>query len=156
MGKFRLSAIAAGIALTTAFATPSFAIGDAAECASEGGSMVNVKGSDFCLVPIRDEAYAGAEYDGNQLGVVECPGSKLNDGAYCMYPVTLRNKNANVEVLTVPEPIITTTVEPVDADIILDKDIGDAAMEKATDMVKDKAKDAATDMISDKASSAIK
>ena len=52
--------------------------------------MIEVKGSDFCLVSIRDEAYADAVYDGNQLGVVDCPGDKLNDGKYCMYPVTIR------------------------------------------------------------------
>ena len=132
MGKFRISAIAAGIALTAAFAAPSFAIGSAAECSSEGGSMVNVKGSDFCLVPIRDKAYAGPEYDGNQLGVVECPGSKLNDGAYCMHPVTLKNRSANVEVLKVPEPIITTTVDPVDETAPVDtsmKTTGDVNVE---------------------------
>ena len=147
MGKFRFSAIAAGFALTAAFATPSFAIGDAAECSSEGGSMVNVKGSDFCLVPIRDKAYAGPEYDGNQLGVVECPGSKLNDGAYCMHPVTLKNRNANVEVLTVPEPIITTKVEPMDEDVVMD-----VIVDEATDAAKDKA----MDKMGSKASSAIK
>lgn len=59
-------------------------------CEAEGGTMVNVKNSDFCLVPIRDAEYADPIYDGNQLGVVDCPGSKLNDGKYCMYPVTIR------------------------------------------------------------------
>lgn len=131
MGKFRLGVIAGGIALTAAFAAPSFAIGNAAECEVEGGTMVKVKGSDFCLVPIRDKAYAGPEYDGNQLGVVECPGSKLNDGAYCMYPVTLRKSETNTSatlpgtmspsisssttVTTDPamDPTTTTTVEPM-------------------------------------------
>ena len=147
MGKFRFGAIATGFALTAAFASPSFAIGNAVECSSEGGSMVNVKGSDFCLVPIRDEAYAGSEYDGNQLGVVDCPGSKLNDGAYCMYPVTLKDNSANVEVLTVPEPIITTTVEPMEEDVVMDVIV---------DEVTDKAKEKGSEMISNKASSAIK
>lgn len=150
MGKFRISTIAAGIALTAAFAAPSFAIGNATECASEGGSMVNVKGSNFCLVPIRDKAYAGEEYDGNQLGVVECPGSKLNDGSYCMYPVTLKNKSANVEVLKTPEPIVTTTVEPMDDEVAEDIVIDDAA-----DTVKEAVKDKASDIVSDKADSAI-
>jgi len=150
MGKFRFSAIAAGFALTAAFASPSFAVSNAVECSSEGGSMVNVKGSDFCLVPIRDKAYAGPEYDGNQLGVVECPGSKLNDGAYCMHPVTLKNRNANVEVLVVPEPIITTTVEPMDEDAVMD-----VIMDDAADTMTDMAKDKGSEMISDKANSAI-
>ncbi len=95
MGKFRMGAVAGGIALAV-FASPAFAIGSASDCNSEGGTMVNVKGSDFCLVPIRDKAYAGPEYDGNQLGVVECPGDKLNDGTYCMFPVSLRGNATSI------------------------------------------------------------
>lgn len=92
MTKLRIAAVFAAFA-ATAFAAPSFAqvtISDDASCQSEGGTMVNVKNSDYCLVPIRPEEYADPVYDGNQLGVVDCPGSKLNDGKYCMYPVTIR------------------------------------------------------------------
>ena len=89
MIKFRTAAVFSAIALGV-IATPSFAITNASECQSEGGEMVNVKNSDYCLVPIRPEEYADAAYDGNQLGVVDCPGDKLNDGKYCMYPVTIR------------------------------------------------------------------
>lgn len=89
MTKFLTASALTGLALA-AFAMPASAITNEGECSNEGGTMVVVKGSDFCLVPIRDEAYADSIYDGNQLGVVECPGDKLNDGQYCMYPVTIR------------------------------------------------------------------
>lgn len=89
MSNLKMGVAAAGFALI-AFASPAFAIGSGSDCNGEGGTMVNVKGSDFCLVPIRPEEYKDAIYDGNQLGVVDCPGNKLNDGQYCMYPVSLR------------------------------------------------------------------
>ncbi len=93
MAKFIISAMATGIAMTAIFAAPASAqsITNEKECQSEGGTMVKVKGSDFCLVPIRPEAYRDPIYDGNQLGVTECPGNKLNDGLYCMYPVTVNS-----------------------------------------------------------------
>lgn len=68
--------------------------------------MTNVKGSDYCLVQIRPKEYEGAEYDGNQLGVVNCPGSKLNDGMFCMYPVTING--------TPTVPAVTPTAAPAD------------------------------------------
>jgi len=90
MARFVLGALATSIVATAIFATPAHAIKNEKDCTVEGGTMVNLKGSDFCLVPIRPEAYRDEIYDGNQLGVTECPGNKLNDGLYCMYPVTLR------------------------------------------------------------------
>lgn len=101
MGKFTNTAIIAGIAMI-AFAGSANAVDikNASDCQVEGGTMVNVKNSDYCLLPIRDEAYADPIYDGNQLGVVECPGNKLQDGQYCMYPVTIR-----------PAPVVATTPE---------------------------------------------
>lgn len=106
MGKFRFGMIAAGAALVATSALPSVAQSadkrspDAAEiqvtnkdqCEFEGGSMVTVKGSDYCLVPIRPKAYHSEIYDGNQLGVIDCPGDKLNDDLYCLYPVTIREQ----------------------------------------------------------------
>jgi len=106
MSKFKMGVVAAGFTLV-AFASPAFAIGSAAECQSEGGDMLKVKGSDFCLVPIRPEEYKDPVYDGNQLGVVDCPGNKLNDGVYCMYPVSLRNSSAASTSAT------STTTTPV-------------------------------------------
>lgn len=93
MGIMKFGLVAAFAASTLAVAMPAAAkteIKNAADCAFEGGGMINVKGTDFCLIAIRPAEYAGPEYDGNQLGVVECPGDKLNDGKYCMYPVTIR------------------------------------------------------------------
>ena len=89
MGKFQKTAILAGAAMM-ALASSASAISNDSECEIEGGTMINVKNSDYCLVPIRDKAYSDPVYDGNQLGVVECPGDKLNEGKYCMYPVTIR------------------------------------------------------------------
>ena len=115
MAKFRLSATAIGFAISAVMATQAFAIGNEAECNGEGGTMVNVKGSDFCLVPIRDEAYADPIYDGNQLGVTECPGDKLNDGVYCMYPVTIREEveaeAPAAEESTLMEKVVDEVVE---------------------------------------------
>ncbi len=101
MIKFRTAAVFSALALGV-IATPSFAITNASECQSEGGEMVNVKNSDYCLVPIRPEEYADAAYDGNQLGVVDCPGDKLNDGKYCMYPVTVRAGTIRAETKAAP------------------------------------------------------
>ena len=87
-----ITAAAVSAFAVAAYSVPATAatITDSVSCEAEGGTMVNVKNSDFCLVPIRDAEYADPIYDGNQLGVVDCPGSKLNDGKYCMYPVTIR------------------------------------------------------------------
>ena len=106
MGKFRFGMIAAGMALAATTIVPSYAqsadkrSNDAPEiqvtnkdqCEFEGGSMVTVKGSDYCLVPIRPKAYHSEIYDGNQLGVINCPGDKLNDDLYCLFPVTIRKQ----------------------------------------------------------------
>lgn len=124
MSKFKMGVLAAGFSLV-AFASPAFAIGSAPECNDEGGTMVNVKGSDFCLVPVRPEEYKDPIYDGNQLGVVDCPGNKLNEGQYCMYPVSLRgnatskanemNKaKTNGDVVMEKMTTETVTVAPAD------------------------------------------
>ncbi len=115
MSKLKTGVVAAGFTLM-AFASPAFAIGSAAECESEGGDMLNVKGSDFCLVPIRPDEYKDPIYDGNQLGVVNCPGNKLNDGVYCMYPVTLRDgaKAASSTSMTdISSDTMTETAAPM-------------------------------------------
>lgn len=98
MGVSKLSTILngsifAGAMMVASFAVPAYAdttIKNASDCQFEGGSMTQIKGSDYCLVAIRPAEYADAAYDGNQLGVVDCPGDKLNDGVFCMYPVTIR------------------------------------------------------------------
>ncbi|MEP6342382.1 MAG: hypothetical protein ABJ275_03630 [Maricaulaceae bacterium] len=108
MSKFRSSIIAAGIALAATATIPSYAqsadkrsanapniqITNKNQCEFEGGSMVTVKGSDYCLVPVRPKAYHSEIYDGNQLGVIDCPGDKLNDDLYCLFPVTIRKQPA--------------------------------------------------------------
>lgn len=133
MGKFTNTAIVAGIAMI-AFAGSASAVDikNSADCTVEGGTMVNVKNSDYCLVPIRDKAYADPIYDGNQLGVVDCPGNKLQDGQYCMYPVTIR-----------PAPASTTTTT---TDALTTAPAVDVATDAVTDGMEEMAKDAVDDM----------
>ncbi len=144
MNKFLLVGVA--IAATAVLSAPAHAITNDAECSSEGGTMVNVKGSDYCLVPIRPEAYHDPIYDGNQLGVTECPGDKLNDDLYCMYPVTIRPQvTAPVttsEVIT-PDVVSSTVVssEAVTSDVVT-SDIGSVVTDSATDVVTDMVDDA--------------
>ncbi len=144
MSKFLLGAVATAITATAIMATPAHAISNDGECASEGGTMVNVKGSDFCLVPIRPEAYRDEIYDGNQLGVTECPGNKLNDGLYCMYPVTIR---------PAPTSTAATTLEATPAsDVATDavNSAADAMEEKVMDKAKEKAETLAKERIKGK------
>lgn len=125
MGKFQAAAILAGVAIMGfAGSASAAAINNSTSCQAEGGTMVNVKNSDYCLVPIRDKIYADAIYDGNQLGIVDCPGNTLEDGKYCMYPVTIRPET--------PKPN-TTTVAP-------------SAMESVVDTAEELASDVADDM----------
>ncbi len=140
MAKFRMSATAIGFAASLVLASQAFAIGNEAECNLEGGTMVNVKGSDFCLVPIRDEAYADPIYDGNQLGVIECPGDKLNDDVYCMYPVTIRNQVSTETSAEVAAEVSTEVETPatIDEDAIVDA-VVEEVVEEAADMAEDKA-----------------
>lgn len=123
MMKYMTAAAVATLAMS-AISVPAFAaqITDDASCQLEGGTMVNVKNSDYCLVPIRDAEYADAIYDGNQLGVVDCPGNKLNDGKYCMYPVTIR-----------PAPVATTLDAP--AVEMMDAPVTDVMNAPAADMI---------------------
>ena len=141
MAKFRMSATAIAFAASAIMATQAFAIGNETECNSEGGTMVNVKGSDYCLVPIRDEAYADPIYDGNQLGVTECPGDKLNDGVYCMYPVTIREEVA-AEAPAVEEAVVAEESTLMDA-------IVDEVVEEAQDTAEKEAKKAVKDRVMD-------
>lgn len=107
-----LSAFATASVLGAALPMTAYAASDiknSNDCAFEGGTMTNIKGSDYCLVQIRPKEYEGAEYDGNQLGVVDCPGSKLNDGLFCMYPVTLNKTIAVVPAMPVAEPTTETS-----------------------------------------------
>lgn len=95
MSISKITLASAGLIMmaSTALSVPALAgsnINNANDCQFEGGTMTNVKGSDYCLVQIRPKEYSGTEYDGNQLGVVDCPGNKLNDGIFCMYPVTVK------------------------------------------------------------------
>ena len=146
MANFRFGAAALGLTFAAVIAAPAFAVGSEAECSAEGGSLVNVKGSDFCLVPIRPAEYAGPEYDGNQLGIVDCPGDKLNDGAYCMAPITGKSSTSSSFIPSTPSVTSNSSVTS-DVSIPSTSDL----TQTATDAVKDRATDAANDVIQDQA-----
>ncbi len=134
MAKFRMGATAFGFAATALLATSAYAIGNASECASEGGSWMQLSNSDYCLVQIRPEEYRDPVYDGNQLGVAECPGDTRHDGVYCMYPVNIRPKPAvatPADFETTPEEATTTIVNDVVDDAV------ESGVNAATDAVKD-------------------
>ncbi|NNC38661.1 MAG: hypothetical protein EX271_07280 [Acidimicrobiales bacterium] len=148
MGISKVCLGAASLVLALTFAAPAAAestIKNAEDCSFEGGTMVNVKNSDYCLVQIRPEEYSGAEYDGNQLGIVECPGDKLNDGLFCMYPVTIRPQPVKAAPAVETVPAVETTPASDVKDAVVD-----AVKEKAEDMATDKAEDAVKSMVEDK------
>lgn len=106
MAKFLLGAAATTIAATAIFATSANAIEDMAACMSEGGSAFDLNGTQVCLVPIRAEEWSDPIYDGNQLGIIECSGKTISDGAWCLEPF------GDAEL---PEPQVTETTTVVDA-----------------------------------------
>lgn len=115
MARFHIKTIVTGAALL-ALASPAFAIESAEDCGTEGGTMVNVKGSDYCLVPIRPEEYRDEIYDGNQLGVVDCPGDKLNDGLYCLHPVTVKAEDESTAKETDSEDMPASETDTSEAE----------------------------------------
>ena len=106
MAKFLLGAAATTIAATAIFATSANAIEDMAACMSEGGSAFDLNGTQVCLVPIRAEEWSDPIYDRNQLGIIECSGKTISDGAWCLEPF------GDAEL---PEPQVTETTTVVDA-----------------------------------------
>jgi hypothetical protein len=151
ISKFCLGAASVALALT--FAAPAAAetnIKNAEDCSFEGGTMVNVKNSDYCLVQIRPEEYSGTEYDGNQLGIVECPGDKLNEGLFCMYPVTIRPQSTEAPAVEVPAVEMPAAEMPAVATAPA-SDVKDALIDavkgKAEDMAKDEAKKKASSLL---------
>jgi len=108
MGKLRSAIIATSLAFIATSAVPSFAqdvnkrsadapdivINNVDDCKSEGGSVVEGKDGDTCLVPMRPEEYQSEVYDGSQLGIIECPVDTINDGLYCLYPLSAADEEA--------------------------------------------------------------
>ena len=74
---------AAGFALAAASTTASAQIVSNADCEYEGGEVFNVAEGTVCVVPVRAAEFSGEAYDGQQLGITECDGMELNDGAFC-------------------------------------------------------------------------
>jgi hypothetical protein len=83
MAKFRLSAMAAGFAMSVAFAGSAFAIESKADCEYEGGEVFNVAKDVICVVPMRAEEFHSEVYDGEQLGVKDCNGDEIAGGQFC-------------------------------------------------------------------------
>jgi hypothetical protein len=76
--------LAAGFALTAFAAVPASAtIASPADCEYEGGEVFDVEEGKVCMVPIRPAEFEGEAYDGQQLGITECTGSEVMDGAWC-------------------------------------------------------------------------
>jgi len=75
---------AAGFAFAALSAVPAFgAVTSAANCEYEGGEVFDVEEGKVCMVPIRPEEFKGEAYDGQQLGVTDCTGTEVMDGAWC-------------------------------------------------------------------------
>lgn len=143
MAKLLLGALATTIAATAIFATSAHAITNSSECENEGGSWMTLTGGDYCLVPIRDEEFRDEIYDGNRLGVSECPGDTRHNGVYCMYPVNIRPKATPVAATPVDfsetasvTPDASTSSGLVDSVV---NDVVDTAVDKAIDAAQDKA-----------------
>ena len=82
MTRFTKAALAT-VALG-AFAIPASAqITSNAQCEFEGGEVFTVAEGTVCIAPMRPAEYSGEAYDGQQLGISECAGTELNDGAFC-------------------------------------------------------------------------
>ena len=92
---------AAGFALA-AFATTSASaqIVSNADCEYEGGEVFNVAEGTVCVVPVRPAEFSGEAYDGQQLGITECNGMDLNDGAFCKIVLVPAPAKPEVEVTT--------------------------------------------------------
>lgn len=78
-----LKLAATGFALAAFAAAPASAVTNANECENEGGQVFDVAEGKVCMVPIRAPEYVGEVYDNQQLGVVECTGTEIMDGAWC-------------------------------------------------------------------------
>ena len=164
MANFRYGAAALGLTFAAIIAAPAFASVSAAVCSAEGGDAIKVQGGDFCLVPIRPAEYAGPEYDGNQLGIVDCPGDKISDGAYCMAPITGGAPKVVPEASPAQFEPSTSAIGDVTGSVVGDStpsvgslatsavlDGGVPSTGEIADVAIDAAKDAATDAIQDQA-----
>ena len=134
MATFRKSAIVLGVTMSAIFASNAFAIGSKADCEYEGGETFNINGDLICVIPVREEAFHGEEYDGMQLGVKDCEGDVIADGVFCRMTLIKAPKKTPAE----------TGVGLKAGDIVNEK--GEKVMDasKATEMAKD-AKKAAKD-----------
>lgn len=128
MNNFRFGAAALGLSFAALSAASASAIASKADCEYEGGQVFSVKGATVCVVAVRPAEYMDEIYDGQQLGVKECNGEQISDGAFCK---------------------VTLTSAP---DMMGDVDNSDEMIEKTGDAVEDAADntgDAMEDMAED-------
>lgn len=88
MTNFRFGATALGLTFAALSAASASAIGSKADCEYEGGQVFTVKGATVCVVAVRPAEYMDEIYDGQQLGVKECNGEEISDGAFCKITLT--------------------------------------------------------------------
>lgn len=139
MTNFRFGAAALGLtfaALTAASA--SAAIGSKADCEYEGGQVFTVKGATVCVVAVRPAEYVDEIYDGQQLGVKECSGEEISEGAFCRITLV----SAPAEVMADPETAGEMMEETGDAMVKAADTTGDS-METIADNTGDAMKEAA-------------
>lgn len=103
---------------------PDIIITNKEECESEGGSIVKRKGGEFCLVPLRPEDYQSEFYDGTQRGIIICPGDKINDDLFCLYPITAEPQDGDAgNADKADDSAIDIEDSPIDAeDSVIDDD----------------------------------
>jgi len=110
MTKLRIGVAALGLSIAALTAVSASAIGSKADCEYEGGQVFAVNGATVCVVAIRPAEYSEEIYDGQQLGVKECKGEEIGDGAFCKITLV-----AAPEKVSPPAPAQGEAVEAEDA-----------------------------------------
>ncbi len=116
MTKLRLGAAALGLSIAAFSAVSASAISSKADCEYEGGQVFNVNGATVCVVAIRPAAYTEEIYDGQQLGVKECTGEKIGDGAFCKITLIAAPEKVSPPAPAEGEMTADEIAEPTDAE----------------------------------------
>jgi|GEM_PF-1344260 len=140
MTNLRFGAAALGLTFAALSAASASAIESKADCEYEGGQVFSVKGATVCVVAVRPAEYMDEIYDGQQLGVKECNGEEISEGAFCK--VTLVSAPAMMGDVDNSDEMIEETGDAVedaadntgDAMEKIADDAGDAMEETAENM----------------------
>ena len=136
MTNLRFGAAALGLTFAALSAASASAIESKADCEYEGGQVFSVKGATVCVVAVRPAEYMDEIYDGQQLGIKDCNGEQISDGAFCK--VTL--VSAPASVMADPEIAGEMMEETGDAMVKAADNTGDA-METMADNAGDAMKE---------------